>query len=136
MTVDRRGRITVTGGGGTHTSALLTARLTARGRLDRTFGRARSGRSVIAGVGGNAITTCGDASTRAGAITVGLQSRLAQVLPNGRPNSRFARRGVFAIARPRRVFVNALIRTGRRVVVAGSAGDRMYVGRYRLPAGS
>ena len=87
MTVDQHGRITVTGGGGTHTSALLTARLTPRGALDRSYGSARNGRSVIAGVGGNAITTCGDASTRTGEITVAVQSTLAQVLPSGLPMS-------------------------------------------------
>ena len=136
MTVDGRGRITVTGGGGSHRSALLTARLTPRGALDRSYGRARNGRAAIPGVGGNAITTCGDASTRAGEITVAVQSTLAQVLPTGRPNLRFAPRGVFRISRPRRVFVNSLVRSGRRILVAGSAGNQIYVGRYLLPLGS
>jgi uncharacterized delta-60 repeat protein len=136
MTVDRRGRITVTGGGGAHKSALLTARLTPRGALDRSYGEARDGRSVVPGVGGNAITTCGDASTPAGEITVGLQSTLAQVLPGGRPNVRFASGGVFTISEPRRVFINSLVRLGHRILIAGSAADKIYVGRYRLPAGS
>jgi len=136
MTVDRRGRITVTGGGGTHKSALLTARLTPRGALDRSYGRARNGRAVIAGLGGNAITNCGDASTGAGEITVALQSTLAQVLPSGRPNTRFAPRGVFTISKPRRVFINSLVRRGRRVLVAGYAANKIYVGRYLLPPGS
>ena len=78
----------------------------------------------------------GDASTRAGQITVGVQSTLAQILPSGRPNRRFAPRGVFTIAKPRRVFINSVRRSGRRIVVAGSAGDQIYVGRYLLPAGS
>jgi uncharacterized delta-60 repeat protein len=136
MTVDQRGRITVTGGGGTRSSALLTARLTPRGALDRSYGSAQTGRAVIPGLGGNAITTCGDASTRTGEITVALQSTLAQVLPGGLPNVRFAPRGVFTISKPRDVFINSLVRSGRHVLVAGSAGNKIYVGRYLLPAGN
>jgi hypothetical protein len=136
MTIDQRGRITVTGGGGTHSSALLTARLTPRGTLDRSYGSARNGRSVLAGVGGNAITTCGDASTRTGEITVAVQSTLAQVLPSGLPNVRFSPEGVFTISKPRDVFINSLVCVRRHVLVAGSAGNKIYVGRYLLPAGS
>jgi uncharacterized delta-60 repeat protein len=135
-TVDQRGRITVTGGGGSRRSALLTARLTPRGGLDRSYGAARNGRAAVPGVGGNAITTCGDASTRAGEITVAIQSTLAQILPNGRPSRRFAPRGVFTISKPRRVFINSVLRSGRRVVLAGSAANQIYIGRYLLPAGS
>jgi uncharacterized delta-60 repeat protein len=136
MTVDQQGRITVTGGGGTRSSALLTARLTPRGVLDRSYGSARNGRAVIAGVGGDAITTCGDASTPTGEITVAVQSTLAQVLPGGLPNVRFAPRGVFTISKPRDVFINSLVRVRRHALVAGSAGNKIYVGRYLLPAGS
>ncbi len=135
-TVDQRGRITVTGGGGSRRSALLTARLTPRGRLDRSYGVARNGRNAVPGVGGNAVTTCGDASTRAGEITVAIQSKLAQILPGGRPNRRFAPRGVFTISKPRRVFINSVLRSGRRIVLAGSAANKIYIGRYLLPAGS
>ena len=135
MTVDGSGRITVTGGGGTHRSALLTARLTSRGALDRSYGRARNGRSTTPGIGGNAITTCGITSTRAGQLTVAVQSKLAQLRPNGLPNTRFARAGVFTIGKPRQVFVNALVRSGSRLVVAGSAGNSIYLGRYLLPGG-
>jgi uncharacterized delta-60 repeat protein len=135
-TVDQLGRITVTGGGGTRRSALLTARLTPRGALDRSYGAARTGRTAVPGVGGNAITTCGDASTQAGEITVAIQSTIAQILPDGSPNRRFAPTGVFTISKPRRVFINSVLRSGHRVVVAGSAGNNIYVGRYLLPAGS
>jgi uncharacterized delta-60 repeat protein len=135
MTVDRRSRIMVTGGGGTHRFALFTARLTPRGALDRSYGSAGNGRTSTPGVGGNAITTCGITSTRAGLMTVGVQSTLAQLLPNGRPNMRFAPGGVFTIAKPKQVFINALIGSGlRRIVVAGSAGNAIYVARYLLPA--
>jgi hypothetical protein len=132
MTVDGRGRITMTGGGGTHRYALLTARLTRRGVPDRSYGSARNGRSITPGIGGNAITTCGITSTRAGAVTVGVQSKLAQLLPNGLPNTRFAPGGVFQIDTPKQIFINALVGSGQRIVVAGSAGDAIYAGRYLL----
>ena len=135
-TVDQRGRITVTGGGGSGKSALLTARLTPRGALDRSYGEARTGRTAVPGVGGNAITTCGDASTPAGEITVAIQSTLTQILPDGRPNRRFAPTGVFTISNPRRLFINSVVRSGRRVILAGSAANKIYIGRYLLPAGS
>jgi len=135
-TIDQRGRITVTGGGGSRRSALLTARLTPRGVLDRSYGGARTGRTAVPGLGGDAITTCGDASTRAGEITVAIQSTVAQILPDGRPSPRFAPRGVFTVSTPRRVFINAVLRSGRRVVLAGSAANKIYLGRYLLPAGS
>lgn len=134
MTVDARGRITVSGGGGTHRFALFTARLTPRGGLDRSYGSAKNGQVVTPGLGGNAITTCGMSSTPAGQVTVGIQAKLAQLLPNGRPNTRFAPRGVAAIVAPKQVFVNALASTPpNRLVVAGSAGKNIYVGRYLLP---
>lgn len=137
MTVDGRGRITVTGGGGTHRFALFTARLTGRGALDRSFGSSHNGRTATPGLGGNAITTCGVSTTPAGQLTVGLQAKLAQLLPSGRPNTRFAPRGVFTIRSPARVFTNALVGSGqRRLIVAGSAGSRVYVARYLLPTGS
>ena len=135
MTVDGSGRISVTGGGGTHRSALLTARLTRRGALDRAYGSARNGRSLTPGIGGNAITTCGITSTRAGEVTVGVQSKLAQLRSDGLPNTRFARRGVFTIGKPGQVFINALVHSGSRLVVAGSSGNRLYLGRFLLPAG-
>src|SRR5436190_13376784 len=136
MTDDGRGRITVMGGGGGGPYALFSARLTHRGALDRSYGSAGSGRVVTPGVGGNAITTCGAMATRAGQVTVGVQAKLAQLLPDGLPNTRFASRGVFGIAAPPQVSVNAVVGSRlRRIVVAGSAGNAIYVGRYLPPAG-
>jgi uncharacterized delta-60 repeat protein len=134
MAVDGRGRIIVTGGGGTHRTALFTARLTPQGGLDRSYGSTRDGHAITPGIGGNAITTCGVTSTRAGELTVGVGSKLAQLLSNGLPNSRFAPRGVFTIRSPKQVSINALIGSGRRLLVTGSAGSAIYVGRYLLPA--
>jgi uncharacterized delta-60 repeat protein len=134
MTVDGRGRITVTGGGGTHSNALFTARLSRRGALDPSYGGAGNGRAITPGVGGNAITTCGVTSTKAGEVTVAVQAKLTQLLPDGLPNKRFAPGGVFRIATPKHVFINALVIPGPRLVAAGSAGNTIYVGRYLLPA--
>jgi uncharacterized delta-60 repeat protein len=136
MAVDGRGRIVVTGGGGTHRFALFTARLTPRGTFDSTYGSARNGRTSTPGIGGNAITTCGLSISRAGQLTVGVQSKLAQLLPDGRPNTRFGRGGVFGIAAPKQVFVNALLSPAPgRVVVAGSAGNAIYAARYLVGNG-
>ncbi len=135
MAVDRRGRIIVTGGG--QKAALLTARLTPQGALDRSYGGAGNGRAVTPGLSGNAVTICGAGLSPTGVLTVGLQSRLAQLLPNGSPNSGFAPRGVFRVVKPRQVFVSGISVSGAsRVVVAGSAGNALYVGRYLLPAGA
>jgi hypothetical protein len=134
MTTDGRGRIIVTGGGGTRRSALLTARLTPGGALDPAYGGSGNGRTSTPGVGGNAITTCGATATSAGALTVAVQSTVAQLRPDGLANRRFAPGGVIEIAKPAQVFVNALIASGaRRLVMAGSAGNAIYVSRYRLP---
>ena len=135
MTVDGSGRITVTGGGGTHRNALFTARLTRRGALDHAYGGSANGRTITPGVGGNAITTCGVTSTGAGEVTVAVQAKLTQLLPDGLPNRQFAPSGVFTIAKPKRVFINALIMSGTRLVAAGSAGNAIYLGRYLLPTG-
>ena len=65
-----------------------------------------------------------------------MQSTLAQQLPDGMSNGRFAPGGIFSIAKPKQVFINALAGVGlRRMVVAGSAGNAIYVGRYLLPVG-
>ena len=134
MTRDDRGRITVTGAGGTRQPSLLTARLTSRGVLDRAYGT--TGRAVTPGVGSGSDTTCGATSTRAGAITAGAQSDMVALRADGRPDTRFARRGVLAISHPRGVFINAVASSGpHRVVLAGYAGRDIYVARYLLPAG-
>lgn len=109
---------------------LLTARLTRRGRLDRSFGKAHDGRAVTPGVGSSNITTCGASSTAAGVMTVGVGARLMQLRANGTPNTNFARGGLIKIAKPRDVSVNALAGMGRSVVPAGSAGKALYVARY------
>jgi uncharacterized delta-60 repeat protein len=134
MVAGAQGRITVTGGGSAPRDALFTARLTPRGALDRSYGAAHNGRSVVPGVGGNAITTCGALSTPGGGLTVAVQSKLARLLPGGRPDQRFARGGVFSIAKPKNVFVNAVLSAGTgRVVLAGSAGNAIYIARYLVP---
>jgi uncharacterized delta-60 repeat protein len=135
MTVDARGRITVTGDGTIGaTAALLSARLRPRGVFDRSFGRARNGRVVTPGLRGGDDTTCGATASAAGSLIVGVGSTLVKLRPDGAANTGFARGGVLRIAKPPQVEINAVARSGsRRVVVAGSAGDRVYVARYLRP---
>ncbi len=135
MTVDSRGRTTVTGDGSTGVgAAILTARLTWRGALDPSFGTAQGGRVVTRGASSSNDTTCGAAAGPAGGLTVGVGSVLAQLRPNGAQNRRFARGGLINITRPRKVTINAVERTdSRRLVLAGTAGNSLYVARYRLP---
>jgi uncharacterized delta-60 repeat protein len=134
MTVGSRGRVTVTGDGSAGPgAAILSARLSARGVLDPSYGN--GGRAVIRGLrSGDSDTTCGAVSSVTDRLTVGVGSTLAQVRPDGAPNGLFAPAGLLRIAQPRDVSVNAVAHSGsQRVVVAGSAGNALYVARYRLP---
>lgn len=133
MTVDSRGRTTMTGDGSTGPgAALLSARLTLSGRLDPSFGTA--GRSVVQGLRNSSDTLCGAVPTAAGGLTVGVGRTLAALQSNGAANTRFARGGVLTITKPAHVGINALARSGSRsFVVAGFAGNDLYVARYLLP---
>ena len=135
MTVDALGRITVTGDGTTNAGAgLLTTRLTAAGAPDPSFGRSGDGRVVTTGPSDGNATTCGAALTANGSLTVGVQSQLAQLTARGARRAHFAPGGVLAITQPADVEINAVSRSdSRRVVVAGSAGNDIYVARYLLP---
>ncbi|MBV9918113.1 MAG: hypothetical protein JO153_16545 [Solirubrobacterales bacterium] len=133
MDVDARGRVLATGDAVLNgRGALLTARLTPRGTLDRSYGVTRDGRSVVYGLSGDNFPNCGAAVTGAGVLTAGVATSLVQVDPTGRPNRRFARGGVFEIRRPRGVSINALAPAGPGAfLVTGSAGNDVYVARYR-----
>jgi uncharacterized delta-60 repeat protein len=139
MTVDARGRITVTGDGSTKAlnAALLTSRLSRRGTLDRSYGR--KGRVVTGGLlHATDDTTCGATSTAAGSLTVGVGSTVVRLRPDGTLNPSFARHGIIRIAKPGQVGLEAAARSGsRRVVVAGSSGNAasaLYVARFRRRA--
>lgn len=138
MTVDSRGRATITGDGSTAAGdALLTIRLTPLGLLDRSYGRARNGRSLIQGLNASSQPTCGAASTPGGRLTVAVGNVLAQLQPSGTANGRFGRGGMLVISRPPNVGINGVARSGRSsVVLAGFVGSSVYVGRYLLPAPS
>jgi uncharacterized delta-60 repeat protein len=129
------GRIMVTGDGSAGTeNALLTTRLTPQGTLDLSYGGAGNGFAVTPGVRSSSDTTCGATSSAAGGLTIGVGSSLGQLKGDGSPNARFAGGGLLHIARPRRLDINAVTRAGaRRVVLAGAAGNAVYVARYRLP---
>jgi uncharacterized delta-60 repeat protein len=138
MTVDSRRRITVTGDGSTAAGdGILTARMSRGGVLDSSFGAAGTGRVVLGGASSGSETTCGAASGTSGALTVGVGATLAGLRPNGAPNGRFARGGLMTVRNPAGVEINAVARSGRqRIVVAGAAGNTLYVARYRLPTRS
>ncbi len=135
MTVDSRGRTIITGDGSTTAGdALLSARLTSRGLLDRSYGRARNGLSVIQGLSVSSETTCGATPTTTGKLTVGVGPVLVQLQPVGTANGRFGRRGMLTITKPPSVNINGVARWGSsRIVLAGFAGNSAYVARYWLP---
>jgi uncharacterized delta-60 repeat protein len=136
MTLVSGGRIMVTGDGSTGAGgAILSARLTRQGVPDSSYGGAGNGLVITPGLRSFSDTTCGATSSAAGALTIGVGSSLGQLQADGTPNHRFARGGLIGIARPGGANVNAVVRSGsRRVVLAGSAGNAVYVARYRLPA--
>ena len=134
LRLDSRRRITVTGDGSTEAGrAILTTRLTPSGVLDSSFGTAGTGRVVMQGATTGSAPTCGAAPSPSGGLIVGAGGTLAQLRPNGTPNRRFGPGGLLTIRKPARVMINAVARSGRRVVVAGSARKALYVARYRLP---
>ena len=132
MTLGPRGAITVSGDGSSLPKGqVLTARLTATGFLDRSFGR--GGRSVVPGPGDGDITNCGATADASGGFTLGVGATLLQLRVDGRPNHRFSPQGRFRIAAPRGVAVGAMVAAaGRRLVVAGSAGRRAYIAGYTV----
>jgi uncharacterized delta-60 repeat protein len=130
------GRVMVTGDGlAGASSSLLTTRLTAQGVPDSSYGGGGNGFAVTPGLRNFSDTTCGATASAAGALTVGVGASLGQLQADGAPDGRFARGGILSIARPRGLNVNAVTRAGaRRVVLAGVAGNAIYVARYRVPA--
>lgn len=132
--VDSRGRILVTGSGTVGSeSALLSARLTAAGALDPSYGATGDGRSVTPGVGNGQETTCGAMIGATGNLTVGVGSRLVALLSDGSPNNSFAPGGQIRITSPPNIGLNAVALWGaNRVVAVGSARGAVYVTRYLL----
>jgi uncharacterized delta-60 repeat protein len=134
MTVGARGRITLAGDGSAQSGpALLSARLTSRGLADRSYGTNGTGLAVTPGLPGDADPTCGATSSATGELTVGVGPSLAGLQADGTPDDRFAPGGIFRIADPREVMINAVAGPGSRaIVVAGAAGNAMYVACYLL----
>ena len=135
MALDADGRATVTGDGSPAAGdAILTTRLTASGVPDPSFGAAGDGRVVIPGASGGEDTTCG-AAADAGVFTLSAGSSFAQVLPDGTPNASFAPGGITILGTPADLGINAVVLPSPgRAVLAGSAGNNLYVGRFVLPA--
>lgn len=134
MALNPNGRATVTGDGSTVAgNAILAARLTAAGAPDPTFGT--DGRVVVPGASGGEDTTCGAAGA-SGVFTVAAGSSFAQLLQDGAPNGNFAPGGITTITTPDQVLVNALLLPHpHAAVLAGSAGNDLYVSRWLLPPG-
>jgi len=133
MTLDPSGRATVTGDASTDTAGvILTARLTATGALDPSFGPGGDGRVAIPGTNGDAVT-CGAAAS-GGVFTLGVGSSFAQLLQDGTPNENFAAGGVTNIGTPADLGINAVVLPRPHVaVLAGAAGTSLYVSRWLLP---
>lgn len=134
MAVDSRGRIVVTGSSSASTGpVLLSARLTPTGTLDSSYGVAGDGRVVTSGLGADVTNqpNCGATAVATDAVTIGIGSTLVQLTSKGTPSTGFAPGGIFKISAPAQVLLLAVIRGGTgRIVLAGSAGDAAYVGRY------
>ena len=135
MTLDADGRATVTGDGSPAAgNAILTIRLTAAGVPDPSFGTAGDGRVVIPGASGGEDTTCG-AAANGGVFTLGAGASFAQLLPDGTPNANFAPGGITNIGTPADLAINAVVLPSpHSAVLAGVAGNNLYVGRFLLPA--
>jgi uncharacterized delta-60 repeat protein len=134
MTLSPSGGATVTGDGSTAAGdAILTARLTAAGAPDPSFGPAGDGRVVIPGASGNEDTTCG-AAAKGGVFTLGAGSSFAQILRDGTPNANFAPGGITNIGTPPQLGINAVVLPGpHSAVLAGSAGNNLYLSRWLVP---
>lgn len=129
---DAQGRLTIPGNGNAAdgvTGAVLSIRLTAAGALDPSFGT--GGRSQVPGPSGASDTTCGAVAAPAGGLMVGVGSTLARITDTGAPDADFGPGGRVQVTTPANVGLNAaVVGNPSRVVVAGSAGSRLYVGRW------
>jgi uncharacterized delta-60 repeat protein len=136
MTLTRSGQITVTGDGSLgRGNQILTIRLTRRGRLDRSFGRARNGRAVIAGLPSSSNPICAASRARHGDVIVGVTRTLAQLRPDGSQDLSFGASGLFRIVSPRGAMLGSIVRAGlRQIIVAGAAQNAAWVARYTITA--
>jgi uncharacterized delta-60 repeat protein len=134
MALSPNGHATVGGDGSTAAgNAILAARLTASGTLDTGF--SKDGRAVVHGASGGEDTTCGAAGA-SGVFTIGAGSSFAQLLQDGSPNANFAHGGITDVATPGQVAINALVLPHpHTAVLAGTAGNDLYVSRWLLPPG-
>ncbi len=132
------GRVIVTGSGALpgEAGSLLSARLTARGRLDRAFGSAGDGRVVTNGVTGGNTTLCGAAKAPGGGIRVGVDRWLVGLTGSGHPDRTLSRSGVLPVRWPGAVtFESVPVSRSDELVAAGTAGSALFVSRYRRSAG-
>lgn len=123
-------RLTVVGDGNADPAgAVMTIRLNRRGRLDRTFGRARDGRSIVGGASDGSAPNCGAAPARNGRISIGVENVLVQLTARGEPDRGLAPGGVVTLESPTGAQVTAVAGYGRRrLVAAGYAGTATGLG--------
>ena len=132
------GRVIVTGSGALPGAAgsLLSARLTARGRLDVNFGSGGNGRVVTTGVTDGNTTTCGAASAPGGGIRVGIDRWLVGLTGRGRPDRALGRSGSLPIRTPGSVTLGSIpLSTSDELVASGTSGSRLFLTRYLRSSG-
>lgn len=133
MVVDSAGRITITGDGTGVSSkskgAVRTVRITSSGQLDTTFGS--DGWVVTDGVSDGSQPLAGAALTAGGGLAVGVGNWMVGLTSTGQPDTSFGAGGFFSIARPKNVTVEALLAGRGTLTGAGSAGNALYLARYK-----
>lgn len=133
MVVDGAGRITISGDGTGVASkskgAVRTVRITSAGELDSTFGT--GGWVVTDGVSDGTQPLAGGALTAGGGVAVGVGNGMLGLNSTGGPDTSFGAGGFFSISRPKNVTIEALLAGRSTLTGAGSAGNALYLVRYK-----
>ncbi len=126
MTQDSQGRITVTGDSSNFGGAMLSARLTANGEPDTSFGSSGDGRVITPGYANNDnFTTCGAALTGGTTLTAAAGPIAMQLTSAGATRPSFGPGGLLKITEPSRP------RHQRRAPLRLPARDLRRLGRRR-----
>ena len=137
MTIDSAGRITITGDGtgvaASSKGAVRAVRITGSGQIDTSFGPSGDGWAISDGVSDGAQPLSGAAPTAGGGLAIGVGNWILGLTPSGLKNKQFGSSGAFKITRPAAVSINALLSgsSGRTITAAGSAGNALYLARYK-----
>jgi uncharacterized delta-60 repeat protein len=137
MVIDSAGRITITGDGTGVASrskgAVRTVRITASGQPDTSFGPGGDGWVVTDGVSDGTQPLAGAAATAGGGLAVGVGNWMLGLTSAGLADTQFGSSGSFRISRPKGVDIETLLTgsSGKTLLGAGSAGNALYLVRYR-----